>query len=61
MEYLIIRGNVLICATTQLNFDNIMLSKKKKKKLDAKGHTLYDSIYMKFPDRKTSRQRQKVN
>lgn len=50
MKYLAIRGNVVVInVTTQMNLDNIMLSEKK---LDVKGHILYDSIYMKFPDRK---------
>lgn len=46
--YLAIRRNsVLTHATTWVNFENIMLSKKSH----SKDHKLYHSIYMKSPEK----------
>ena len=49
IEYysIIKRNEVLICTTTWINLENIMLSEKKAR---PKVHILDDSIYIKFPE-----------
>lgn len=57
-HYWATKGNeVLMYATTRMNLDNIMLSKRSQTQ---KGHILCDSIYMKYPD-KANLWRQKVD
>ena len=50
MEYYsaIKNNEVLIFTTMWIELGNLMLSGKKKP--DIKGHILYDSIYMKYPE-----------
>ena len=66
MEYYsaIKRSEVLIQATTGMNLKTITLKKKKKimlsEKPAMKDHMLYDSVYMKGPE-KANPERQKVD
>ena len=43
------RNAILVCAMGWMNLENSMLSEKKKKTI-AKGHTLYDCIYVICPE-----------
>ena len=46
------RSEVLLHAMAWMNLKSIMQkkNKKKKKKLDTKGHILSDSMYVKYPE-----------
>lgn len=41
------RNDIPIHVTTWLNFESVMLNKRKK---DTKDHMLYESIYVKCPE-----------
>lgn len=57
MEYCLAkkRNDIPIHVTTWLNFESVMLNKRKK---DTKDHMLYESIYVKCPEQ-ANRERRK--